>query len=72
MTQTNENRGLGRGIEAFIQREFMALTNDEYEAAYHAYLSCLSADRPDNRHSGAQQHHRACLARFAATCGTRY
>ena len=60
---------IARGIETFLQRNFPALHDEQFEAAHFAWLSCLTADRADHRFDITQKMHRQSLARFAETCG---
>lgn len=58
------NSEIARGIAHWLQCNPMAPEN-QFKAAYQAWLSCLNADRNDNRSELCQRLHRMNLARFA-------
>lgn len=69
VAQKSEAMELGRDIESYIQRNFMVLSEDQFRAAYLAWLSCQTADRPDHRYDITQRLHRQSLAKVVELCG---
>ena len=63
-----ECREIGRGIEEFMQREFMALNDEQMLAAAFAWRS-ESAHRTDHQSPALQREHQSALAGFVANCG---
>jgi len=55
---------LGRDIAHYLQCNFMALTDEQFTAAFHAWLSCQVADGRDHDNDLCRRLHKLTLVKM--------